>query len=163
MDVRDFPMDWIMQLPDHCFGRRWPVSVGWPLSAAGTFYDISESGLPERCVIWEVLLNVISHGTNGLVVVNLALGDVLPTTAAEFQANEMLLRDFGWYNLAQFNITAGIGDQVSLRNLRVPVMAAGRRLIGRCISGAQGSDAFLSIVVSSMPTEVPDWLISGRA
>ena len=53
MDIRNWPMNRIMQLPDCCFSRRWPVGVSWLGEAVSVGYDISEAGLPERCVIWE--------------------------------------------------------------------------------------------------------------
>lgn len=163
MRIDDWPLDRIMQLPDCAFGRRWPVSVAWPLANPGILYDISEEALPEWCVVWELLLVTMSHGTNGLISINLALGDVLPTTDAEFDANEAFLRGLGWWTALRYNIVAGIGQEPALRRLRHFVHSMGRRVIGRCGSGATGSDAFLTLVVSSVPKEVPDWLVGGQA
>ncbi|GAH72945.1 unnamed protein product, partial [marine sediment metagenome] len=62
MDVRNWPADRIMQLPDHCFGRRWLVSVIGARSEIGPAFDISEAGLPEWTVIWNLTLWYIQVG-----------------------------------------------------------------------------------------------------
>ncbi len=55
MDIRNWPLSQIMQLPDAAFGRRWPVGLAYAFAGAGAEFDISEAALPERFVIWEVL------------------------------------------------------------------------------------------------------------
>ncbi len=81
MDIRNWPLDRIMQLPDHCFGRRWPITLLTPVVQTVTYYDISEMALPEKCVIWELVF--YGYGVLGgeLTGWSFALGDVLPTTA----------------------------------------------------------------------------------
>lgn len=160
MNIRDWPMGRIMQLPDNCFGQRWPVYVGSRTEASIPVYDISEAGLPERCVIWS--LHAMSIGLSlSFVNITLALGDALPTIAAEFNANETLFRDLG--------VQVGVLRELRLvpSNLFGPVpmrkyiAAAGRRLICRFDpASATLTVCHVVVVVSAVPTEVPDCLLS---
>lgn len=161
MNVRNWPMGQIMQLPDNCFGQRWPVHVGVKTTSSVPHYDISESGLPERCVIWGFYI-VVSGVSTSYVEVTFALGDMLPTTEAEFGANEMLFHDLGVpFGAIRFIRTipySGLG----FIPMRKYVAAGGRRLIGR-FDPATATLVYSHgiLIVSGVPTEVPDCLLSG--
>lgn len=158
MDIRNWPIDRIMQLPDCCFGRRWPISVSMEQATKATYYDISEAGMPERCVIWS-FVPWMSGYTAEFVDVSLALGDVLPANDAEFDANEVLFRDIGVIAGGRRRVTLSHNPGPLVLPLRLPIEATGRRLIGRFVWTATGGATILVIlVISSIPTEVPDWL-----
>ncbi len=162
MDIRDWSLDKIMQLPDCCFGRRWPITLKATGIGPGPVFDISEAGLPEKCVIWELciigLADLNSYGTFGL-----RLGDVLPTTTAEFEAYEMLFKSGPGSTGALSEIGVSSMSSVNWNRLRLPILAAGRRLVLGIRAGILLAVATeVTIVVSSIPTEVPDWLCSGR-
>lgn len=160
MDIRNWPMDRIMQLPDHCFGRQWPVAVHALSQGVGVYFDISEAGLGDKCVIWQAMY-FVTGPFSSTTFVSLALGDVLPTTDAEFDALEPLFSDVG-RRLAGRRVVdlAGLGLFVTIP-MRLPVAAQGRRLVGRfqVVLEAVGPPAAI-LTVSSMPREVPDCLLS---
>ena len=86
MEIRNWPMDRIMQLPDHCFGRRFSVIFSGSVGAFGTSYFISELSLPDRCVLWE--LNMFSRTATadipfGQIRYSFKLGTKLPASDAE--------------------------------------------------------------------------------
>jgi len=162
MDVSKWPLDEIMQLPDHAFGRRWIVSVGRSGLSNNILYDISEAGLPERFVVWEIMW---CGDGEILFVVSMALGlsDYLPTTDVEFWAFPRLISDLGID--INGNRMLFIRSEQSWRRmtLRQPVASGGRRLVGRFAETAtKTAAAMIAITISSLPREVPDWLISGR-
>ncbi|MBA7706736.1 hypothetical protein ES703_115593 [subsurface metagenome] len=111
-------------------------------------------------MIWEVVLTCV--GTiNTSIDLALSLGDSLPTTDAAFFVLESLFRDVSSYanNVNRFLVPAMAGNYSVM--MRRVVRTAGRRLVGRFIrvdGDCIGGQAI--IVVSSVPTEVPDWLIS---
>lgn len=160
MDIRNWPMDRIMQLPDEAFGRRWLVGVGFVLADADPVFDISEFALPDRFIIWEIV--AVAVGTFSEVVhVGLSLGDIVPTSEAEFDAMEII---FG-------GIRTGEGDigeievlpfaPTYIRGLKQMVPANGRRLVGKAIRGLGAPvGATVNLTISSIPTEIPDWLSS---
>ncbi len=161
MDIRSWPIDRIMQLPDCCFGRRWPVGVYATGFTANTYYDISEAGLGDRCVFW----NLAIHGGGASTTVGniaISLGDVLPATDAEFDALEPLFSDIGRRGADRRAIDIGGFGMFNHWPMRYPVMAQGRRLVGRIeITGADVAPTQAILTVASFPTEVPEWLISG--
>ena len=162
MDIRNWPLDRIMQLPDWCFGRRWMVGVGAFSNAITTVYDISEAGLPERIVIWEIgILFCCDVGTVSFV--SLALGDQLPTTDTKFFANQRLFKDIGRLEGSERVLSVcGVGS-FCIRNIKKPVETGGRRLIGRFLNTV-AKTMLVDVIInfSSLPKEVPDWLSSGQ-
>ncbi|MBA7479329.1 hypothetical protein ES707_14763 [subsurface metagenome] len=162
MDIRNWPLDRIMQLPDCCFGRRYVISAS-ALSSLGVLgYDISELALPERCVIWE-LAGWAGKENLDLAYFRIALGDQLPTTVAQMNALEPLIPGFGPQGPEPRRIDIYVNIGKLFNNIRMPLAAAGRRLVLEVASLPTKNCRFsVAVVVSSIPTEVPDWLCSGR-
>lgn len=160
MNIREWPLDKRLALPQWCFGQRWPIAVAEFMADENYVFDISEGGLPEHAVIWQLVLATFSV-FNVTHVVSLYLGDRLPTTLAELTANEPLFREFRLPGYPPSSVEiSGSAAPIQL-NMRHYVAAGGRRLIGGMVRHdgvATGGSAF--VVVSSLPTEVPDWLIS---
>ncbi len=162
MDIRNWPMDRIMQLPDCCFGRRFIISCT-SLALAGTArWDISEVAFPESAVIWEVL----AWGNGGypdIHSIRLAIGDQLPTAVAMMDGLEPLFQGLGRQGISPRVIIGSIEGFLALRRLKMPLSAAGRRLVLE-VQAAVEKDAEYTVclTVSSMPKEVPDWLFSGQ-
>lgn len=162
MDIRNWPLDKIMQLPDCCFGRRWPISVSFHQPVVAEVFDISKTALPEKCVIWEVFYYAYGEDVD-YARVALALGDQLPADMAAFDLNEQIIHQLGRHSQIEYLMYIGANSGPLVIPLKIPLAAGGRRLIGRFENLALGFQFFLAgIVVSSVPTEVPDWLISGH-
>jgi len=160
MDVSKWGLGRIMQLPDHCFGSRWPVGLAVVGSPAAGVFDITELALPEVCVIWE-LSAWYDTAELGQMYFELRLGDMVPTTWAEFQLNELLFRGvrYGPGVNGYFHITSM--TSIDWRNLKMPVQSAGRRVILGVPAGvAIATRIQVVITVSSIPREVPDCLLS---
>lgn len=161
MDIRNWPLGSIMQLPDCCFGRRFLVSVTPTTPSGGTGWDISEIALPERFVIWEFF----SWWSSVELVFfswRLALGDMLPSTTAEMDDLQPLFPGLGLQGAEPRTLIPPPSLFFMRWQLRVPVQAAGRRLIMELSAVATKTGIVTAgIIVSSLPTEVPDWLCSG--
>jgi len=162
MDIRNWPMDKIMSLPDWCFGRRWPIGLQAALPGPPPEFDIAELALPETTVIWEVLVNNLTTIASSIVF-TLALGDQLPATNAAFNECELVFPGIESTTGVRGAVEITERGGCSLVRLRMPVAAAGRRFVGRFVRNVAASTGGTAIiVVSSIPTEVPDWLISGH-
>ncbi len=161
MDIRNWPVDRIMQLPDWCFGRRWPVGLQFTTPDANPVFDICEAALPEVCILWEVSLFV--SGLPGITVgFTLALGDQLPADDAAFNVCELLFPGVESPEGIRGEIEKLTDSGPPAFQIRQPVATAGRRIVGRAIRIlGEALAAQAVIIVSSVPTEVPDWLISG--
>lgn len=162
MNIRDWPLGSIIQLPDCCFGRRFPVSSNIFLPGPGTAWDISEVAFPETCVIWELLITA-GKGIESAGQIRIALGSQLPLNAGMFDVLEPLFPGLGLQMPEPRLIYVAPGELVHLTQLRMPVATAGRKMVVQCTAGpGQITSLIVAIVVSSVPREVPDWLISGN-
>lgn len=161
MDIRNWPLDRIMQLPDCCFGRKFLVCLSALSKNSVAAFDISEVGLPERCVLWELSFWVDGN-ISGNDWFRLALGDQLPTTAAQVDALEPLIFGLGRQGAEPKRLLIRREQSLIRFTLRMPIAAIGRRPVLHYFTTVS-IDSFLYVVllVSSIPKEVPDWLISG--
>ncbi|MBA7563125.1 hypothetical protein ES708_04778 [subsurface metagenome] len=160
MDIRNWPMDRIMQLPDCCFGRRWPIVFSDAVPApGGAFYFISEIALPEKCILWELEATTRPLVVEGTVAwfFALKLGDKQPASDAEFTAMEDMLPGCDAIDFSN----RVIHNNLSLRRLRMPIISSGRRVVLRVdVSDYTSALWAVGLVFSSFPTEVPDCLLS---
>ncbi len=158
MNIQSWPLDRIMQLPDHAFGRRWPVGLGFTLSGPGAKFDISEAALPDRMVVWGVNITAEGAGT-ATNHMKLAMAQKIPASEAELSASDLVFSGITSTDggIGEFEATPAGGPM--LDNLRMPVAAQGRRLIGQCKRHVGASvGGTITLIISSVPTEVPDWL-----
>lgn len=163
MRIDNWPLERIMRLPDWCFGQRWPIGLHIQADEIGSSWDISELALPEMCVLWELtfwslaLLNMDSR-------FRLALGHQLPTAVAQMNDNEPLIHGVGINGAEPRQMIAQGYSAVASRRLRKVIAGAGRKVILELtIATAVQQDIQLVMVFSSVPREVPDWLISAKA
>lgn len=161
MDIRGWPLGHIMELPDCCFGRRFPVFFGGDYEFGGTNIFISEIGLPDVCVLWEVSLQVTyAEDPTGITDFRMAykLGDKLPATAGEVTTLEDMFPESD----EKVAIGSVIRPPLHMVNIRKPYHAQGRRVV-LDVQSEFGAHVYwnTSLVFSSIPTEVPDCLVSG--
>lgn len=162
MDIRNWPMDQIMQLPDCCFGRRFVISCTGLASSGGVTWDMSEVAFPERSVIWEVAVWGNARFPD-IHSIRLAIGDQLPTTRTMMSDLESLFFGLGEQGPDPRVIIGTFGGFLILRRLRMPLKPSGRRLVLEVSAvEAKDSECTVCVVVSSMPKEVPDWLFSDQ-
>jgi len=163
MDIRNWPLGKIMQLPDCCFGQRWPISISGETTAVAPVFDIAECALPEKTIIWELHGSTVAPSVDRANCI-LKVGDHLPANAAEFNAMEYL---FGCMDLVTYGRSAveiGTNASIHLSRLRYPVLATGQRFVGYFQTASASSLLVqVTLVVSSVPMEVPDCLVSGLA
>lgn len=160
MDIRNWGLDRIMQLPDEAFGHRFMVYLEVQNVGAGFVYDISELGLPDVCVLWELFIQVYNSETT-FCNIRFGLGDMLPAIPPEMLGLEPLLRGFGVQGAEPRYAIYWSPQEIHLRRLRVPIAAQGRRVVMQSQYNAIGDNYVrAAFVFSSLPTEVPDWLIS---
>ncbi|MBA7479580.1 hypothetical protein ES707_15014 [subsurface metagenome] len=160
MNIRNWPMDQIMQLPDCCFGRRFLVIAEVRNALIVEAFDISEVAFPENCVLWNVSMQMSNE--NILVrSCRLALGDHLPADGDVMDALEPLIYGLGLQGPEPRQIMVRPGTEHVWMPMRQPLRVAGRRLV-LGVSAAVGKEVAVRVIVtvSSLPTEVPDWLLS---
>ena len=160
MDISQWPLDKIMQLPDNFFGRRWPIITSRTIGPGSTDQWIIDTPLPERLILWNIFMNGTLIGL-GDTWAKFALGDHDPLADVEFDAFERLFPGDYDYSVQEGAFYLGYRT-VSTLFLRKPVEVAGRRFAVQAQNGdgANGNQYTFAFVVSSIPKEIPDCLIS---
>ena len=161
MNISQWPMSRIMQLPDECFGQRWLIFLEY--MSAGPFHHflMSEVALPDRCVVWGFgydFMNSAPTSSN----IRLALGDSLPNTAEEMDILDPLIQGLGFLGPEPRAIILHTFQSNMWWPMRKLILPQGRRLVMEFDAPLIGDHRMrLAIEVSSVPTEVPDWLHLG--
>jgi len=160
VDITRWPMTKIMQLPDWCFGQRWPIVLSAVPAAVPAAFEQSRAALPERIVIWSV--GVWCVGTfNESATITLALADVAPTTEAEWDVLTLVFPGAQVSGNPVYDFWVVSTSSIIVPSFRMPVQTSGRKLCARiATAGGTPGSAGISVVVSSIPTEVPDWLVA---
>lgn len=162
MDLSKWSMDEIMQLPDHCFGRRWWIGGEIQTDADATTYFVFEENLPDNLVVWEVLISAapVSAGTTwGLT---LRLCNVAPT-AVTILGMRRLLPGMGNVE-GVYDVVATRQGSFEMVPMRCLVESAGDKIGGALTLVLETLDMIstVGVLISSVPRSVPDCLISGR-
>ena len=156
MDISNWSMERIMQLPADCFGRRWPIIFCDQVVASATKYESSKLALPDRCVIWGIDFATYTAAVSGLTG-NMAyafkLGSEVVTTDAQFIA---LMDVFPGSPEIVDGVEILRGPNV-LSDLKLCIPAQGKRLVLRAKNFFSSTLRYtITVVISSVPTEIPD-------
>jgi len=155
MNISQWPLGKIMQLPDHCFGRRYLISCSLSVKEVVIHWDISELAFPEVCVVWELVLQGTSS-TPTLDIFRLALGDQLPTTVAMMDGLEPVFNGLGLTGPGPRGIWVPTANGVAFTKLRMPLRTAGRRLVLELGPGqVERVSVICGLVVSAIPKDIP--------
>lgn len=163
MDLRGWSVEQIEHLPEGAFGRRYLVSASPYGSGSTSQFDISEVVYPSRCFLWGVGLRRLDVGS-AVTWVRIALGTVLPTSEAEMMGLPPLIHGWGAHGAEPRAIyIRGDTGQVWVP-VRAVINTGYKRLVVGCFLVASATlGVEVVTIVSAVPTEVPDWLFSGRA
>ena len=162
MNIGNWKKEDILALPDHAFGSIFVLSC--TVYAVGTppFFDISEMTFPERCIIHG--LNILPwYTTTYTGYLRIGLGLTLPTSEADFMLLEPLIHGLGLNGQEPRKIP--IIRDLNFWHIKCRIFLLGRNR-HLCFmvndAGSVFSAASIQVFVSSVPNEVPDWLISGQ-
>lgn len=163
MDISKWPLDKVMQLPDFVFGTKFTVSCEVQANGVTPAFDISEIALPEYFILWQLVTECMFTDYY-MSYIRIGLGEQLATTEAMFMNNEPLLHGYGEQGASPRKILIAVQSSTVQINLRKPVHAKGKKLtmMGQVIVD-KAARARATIVISTVPKEVPDWVFSGLA
>lgn len=162
MDIRNWPAERIMQLPDCVFGRRWFVGMISGKEGAGADFIVSDEPLPDRMVVWGLFITGRQTAMSSWEV-TFRLGQDLTYNLATV---EVLPRIFP--GLAHPTFVNEIWNQNGActwwPGLRNYVEAQGKRLVMVLTTndGTGYREFSAGLLISSVPREIPEWLISGQ-
>ena len=162
MDVSGWAPEKIMQLPDHVFGERHVLACCGKSSNDVPVWDISEVAVHDISVLWDLTIWPI-YVTDADDYVRIAWGQYLPKSTAEMDELAPLVRGLGKQGGEPRKIPIYFYAGGMSFHLRKLVYPGGRRMVIEVYANV-GKYTMCHVVatVSSLPKEVPDWLISGQ-
>ena len=163
MDISKWSLDKIMELPDWVFGKRWWVGTYIGTSGASTSYFMIEESVPDKFVLWDVLVNVVGSAAAIKVNLSLRLTRQAPT-GSNIKTFRRLLTNFS--NRAQFyDVHLPSAGSIHLGPMRNLVEADNDRIGGalKFVGETATNENTVACLISGIPREVPDWVVSGLA
>lgn len=162
MDIRDWPLDKIMQLPDWCFGRRWWVGENCWEPEGKNFYVIGSEELPDKFVVWGILISCECAIAALSIRLTIRLGDNVAALTADPKVYDRLLKGISSPRVV-FEFFVDVNHTTWINCEREIIESSGRRL-AICVAGDQVNsyEMTVGVLISALPKEVPDWLISGQ-
>jgi len=161
--TKGWSLDAIMQLPDWCFGRRWWIGtyVGTATTVV-TFFTI-EDRVPDRFVIWSLIFN----GSKWTATTGFDLALRLANQGEDtdgFWKSPRLFQQIAKETMSYEFFHCG-KTGLYLQNIRSVHEARGLRICGavKLIDETATCENMCAVLISSVPKEVPDWVVSGRA
>lgn len=159
MDISRWNPNQIMQLPDWCFGNRWWVGE-YMGSTTGVCYErIGEELLPQRFVLWGILVCTRSPSCAEAMRLSIRLAGSVPPSVDAWKKSSRLLGDISTAPIL-FELYTNPNGLDWIGGIKQLVEPNGRRLA--LISSGDQSNAYemtVGLLISAVPTEVPDWLI----
>lgn len=159
MDISKWPMSDVMQLPDHCFGRRYWVGEYMGGVDGAVDIKIGSDELPKTFVVWGVLISCRSPSCTEAIRLTIRLCDALAAFTADAKLYDRLLKDISVSNiLYEFYVNANDVNWVGCE--RQLVQQSFRRL--GLVSNGDASNTYemtVGVLISEVPRNVPDWLV----
>lgn len=160
MDIRGWSADRIMQLPDWCFGRRWWIGRWIGNASAAVTYFLFDDKLPERFVLWDVMLSTNVSPTCTRTDLSIRVVPILPT-AGTLRDYRPLVRGMDYANVFYELKMPAVG-LTHLGPMRRLCEGAGMFLGGaiKKVGQEENTEDMVGVLIASVPREVPDWLVS---
>lgn len=163
MDISKWPLDKIMELPDWCFGKRWWVGVNMGTAAGEAAGWIIDESVPDVFVLWDVLIMSAVAEAQTRTDLTLRLSKQVPTTA-NVKKFRRLLRGLAQPTLF-FEIQLPKDVAMHLGPMRNLIEARNDKICGmiKRLNATGPQEAEIGFLISGIPREVPDWVVSGLA
>lgn len=163
MNIKSWTLDKIMALPDWCFGQRWWVGTYVGSNNDDIGYWTIEDHLPDTFVIWQMLVNGSAWETGTGINMAVRLASAGEDTDGFWKsprlfhqiAKETMAHEFFLTTLTHFLLV----------NCRTVHESRGLRICGsfKILNQSGDSENMVAFLISSIPKEVPDWVVSGLA
>ncbi len=163
MDVSRWPIDRILQLPDWCFGRRWWVGEYMGSTQGRAMYRIGEENLPDWFVVWGILISCNSPACLQAMRLTMRLGTILPTEPTDVNGMDRIFDGISKSKIT-YEFYANPNAVTWINAEKIIHESRGRRLV--LIANGDQTIAYemtAGMLISSIPREVPDWVVSGLA
>ena len=161
MDISKWPSHKILELPDWCFGRRWWVGDYLGSTVGRAMYLIGEENLPDKFVVWGILIACRSPACLEALRLTMRLGTTLPITVEDVNGLDRIFKGISVAKIT-YEFYVNSNDTKWINAGRIVHESRGRRLV-MVANGDQvvAYEMTAGMLISSVPREVPDWLVKG--
>lgn len=163
MNVSRWPLHKIMMLPDWCFGQRWWIGAYQGGTNGVVHYNMAEENLPDIFVTWGVLISNRAPSATEAHRVTIRLGDKKPADLAATKACDRLMKGISTPGIA-YEFYPASNATTWIPGVRTITESKNRKLV--IVSNGDQVNSYemtVGILISSVPKEVPDWVVSGLA
>lgn len=161
MDVSKWPLEEVMALPDWCFGKRWWIGMSLNSALAEAVPFFLDENVPDVFVLWDVLLMSAPATGQTRWDMTIRLCKQEPTTANVRQFRRLLR---GLANPTDYyEIQVPGGGLLHFGPMRNLIEARNDKIGGifKRIDGTAPQQGQIGFLISGIPREVPDWVVSG--
>lgn len=156
MDISKWPLNKIMQLPDWCFGRRWWVGTYIGTAADAASYFLIEESVPDRFVLWDVLIFTTGHTDAIIAYVTFRLCREVPTSG-NIKNFDRLLKNFST-RAEMYDLQLPPVSAFHVGPMRTVINAGNNRIGGalKLVSETANCENTVACLISSIPRDIPD-------
>lgn len=163
MDISKWSPDRIMALPDWCFGRRWWIGEYIGTNAGALVYFTIKDKLPDWFVVWSMFV----QGTDWTAGTGINLTVKLAHLAADndsFWNADRLFHQIATENMI-YELFLTVKGMFYLPYIRSLHESKNNRICGafKIRNETETCENQIAVLISSIPKEVPDWVVSGLA
>lgn len=160
MDIRDWPLSDIMQLPDFVFGAQRCLSEYVGTSAASVNYFKVKEKPPYWFVIWSILIEGEKQSAATWVNLSLRLGNNIPTAGTMPPLDRLIDGKGSKAQFYDWHLPA-IGLK-HITGLRILVNGKGRSIVGaiKMVGETEVVENMVSVFITPIPKHAPDWLVA---
>ncbi len=163
MDIRKWSLHKIMALPDWCFGVKWWVGTYIGTAADAVTYFLIEESVPDKFVLWDVLISSTGGTAGSSCNVTLRLCRQVPTSGT-LKNYRRLLTNMSTRQMS-YDIHLPPIATTHLGPMKNLIEAENDRIGGalKIPSETATCENSVACLISAIPKEVPDWVVSGLA
>ena len=161
MDISKWPIHKVMALPDWCFGQKWWIGMTVGTTEGTEEYFFIADLPPDNFVVWDILVSPGGVVAATSVDVALCLCKETPVVG-NIRILTGLLRQFGTKG-QHYDMHLSPNSVSYLGPMKVAVEAVNQG-IGGCLKLKDETatcESTIAILISAVPREVPDWVVSG--
>ena len=161
MDISNWPDYKIMMLPDWCFGRRWWVGSYAGNTNGQAFYWCAEESLPDKIVVWGILLSFLEAAATQAIRATIRLARNTTDITANVMTCERICKGISSHNI-QYEFYVNQNGLTWINDIRL-IKESKDRKIAFVTNGDQAIayEGTVGVLISGVPREVPDWVVSG--
>lgn len=161
MNVSKWPLHKRMALPEWCFGPKWWLGDFIGTAADGVTYFFFTDKPPDVFVLWDILITPAGIVAGIRADVTLCLCNETPV-ATNIRTLTRLMRQFGTPG-AFYDMHLPVAHTTHVGPMKILVEANNQGIGGalKLLSESATTETSIAVLISALPREVPDWVVSG--